>query len=634
MDEKRFEEVTPEDERELGTPEGRTKDETITDREKVESIFENNPENSHWWFRPATVAGIISGIAGAIGNILHVFISNILFGKREQLEIRAAFQRAQRDYSAKADRKKESKENKEQKDERGKQQKDERSNEQENKQKEQKEKEAENQTSHPAKEEEKLDISAETRDYAAEAMMGSPDIQSVFRQLGFAAEPVMHGDEIYLLKKTEEGLTKSVYGMSKMDLLKGDAKSLASAIYAYGSGTKTECAMKAAVTIAASRYLANQEEFKEGQLTGSSMRLSYVGIKTQDGADYLSITGSARGVDAVDLRLNGEVIASLPLEQLVNTPYTAYSEKLMESVSEPNQEFGIGTRDKDRVEVEKAKDGFQVTVLRGEERKALGVYSFQKESDVRKLMQCFKEQDVRVNVQAEKGLQRINPASLAYTIAVLSNPDMQPERNVSEEVLNTYTGKPEADGKPHIYPVHTERGVQLKLFLPDVTGNSYDTLLVNSWQSRNLLTEKDIESLALSIRDANQIVKENRFHVCEGYHREDVLEKGKDDYFNVPIIGVPEVAKEMTRQEYFRDMMNFTSLEVIEEADREAENLFRTAAAPEQPPEQDGFPADRVFTEDQIQPGTNGGEEVYVVGYDPSELEEIGEQMAADEEER
>ena len=60
----------------------------------------------------------------------------------------------------------------------------------------------------------------------------------------------------------------------------------------------------------------------------------------------------------------------------------------------------------------------------------------------------------------------IQPESLAYTLAILTNPDMEIERTLDGMCINPITNEAEPDGKSHIYAVRHNNGVEVKRFFP------------------------------------------------------------------------------------------------------------------------------------------------------------------------
>ena len=105
---------------------------------------------------------------------------------------------------------------------------------------------------------------------AVEKMLSDAQVKDVFARAGLGAEPAGVDDKIYLIRHGDNGLNKSVFAMYKTDLLSGDAKNLASAIYAYDGGDKKNCALKAAMIVAASSYLANSKDFGDAQMKGEN----------------------------------------------------------------------------------------------------------------------------------------------------------------------------------------------------------------------------------------------------------------------------------------------------------------------------------------------------------------------------
>lgn len=57
---------------------------------------------------------------------------------------------------------------------------------------------------------------------------------------------------------------------------------------------------------------------------------------------------------------------------------------------------------------------------------------------------------------------------------------MQPVRNEKNQILNTFTGIPEPDGKAHFFVEHDENGVRFKLYSPQ-EGKEFNDVVLNQY---------------------------------------------------------------------------------------------------------------------------------------------------------
>lgn len=475
-------------------------------------------EDSYRHNLPGKLFGVVAAIAGAFAHIIRTFVVNLIFGSKERYAIRETFQNA---LKTNQPLEKDEKDTKSEKDKDGKQKgKDEQVK------------------GHDKDFSARRTYDKDIRDHAAEALLDDKQIKNVFSKSGMRAIPLKESDEIYLIYKSEEGLQKSIYGMSKTDLLNGDGRSLASALYAYGDGDKIECALKSAMTVAAVQYLANKQKFHEGQLVGDHIRLAYVDVKTERGGESIAVDGSARGNEAVDVFLNGKVVATVTLDQLDN--YNSYKKQLEAAVSkELRAPYQIRIGDKDTITFEHTKNGVSVRCSRPEGIIDLGNYAFKTEADVRYLAKIMQEENIHTAISGKE----YDARDLSFVVGMLSNPDMKPDRNRAGEVLSTFTGEPEAEGGAHLYLKHTDRGVELFYFSPteDLQGNN---ILAGSYHTIQNISNMDVSNLLAAVRDCRELISSN-IYVAENYKRPDLEIEEDKDYFDAPIIGDPKSAQEI-----------------------------------------------------------------------------------------
>ncbi len=575
---------------------------------EIDSIKDENPEKitytddydyaRDWWKYgwPGKIAGVISGVIAVTANLIRVGVVNLLLGKNEQLDIRGTFYRA---LGRREDNKNENKDNKSKNIK--------------------KDSEISKTSNAVLKKEEAIKIPDDIRDSAVDIMMADKDIQKIFQELGLQAEPKTIGEEIYLLKKDSDGLIKSSPAMSKQDLFNGNAENLASALYSYEkNGSKMECAIRAAIAIASIRYIANKEEFMKCQISGNPKHLSSINVKTEFGGEQIDITGSKMAVNAIDITLNGKIISVLPINEVLTNPMKTYDKDILKQI-ENNQKniFSFGT--KDRIILERTENGIAINCMKDNFKDKtvtkvdLGVYKFDTEHDVRELISKLRAEKIHTGFIVDGKTVRTTPSSLAYAIGVMSNPDMIPDRNKDGKVLNTFTGKPEPDGSPHIHIEHTQKGVTLKYFSP-ISNEDYADLGVTGYQSLNLLQENDVEKIVSAVKDIKKEMQSNEF-ICTTYNRNEKENDTKNDYFHVPVIKPQEIDEDTKRNVNFKRILNHQSLE------DEIDVSFEVPTPVEKESLERTENGNIIYTDGQIPPGECGMENAtFVVNYGEKEI--------------
>ena len=126
---------------------------------------------------------------------------------------------------------------------------------------------------------------------------------------------------------------------------------------------------------------------------------------------------------------------------------------------------------------------------------------------------------------------------------MVSNPEMKPSIADNGAYLNPIKGVYEKAGSPHLFLEHTEKGVSLKMFIPQ-NSDSWDTLKIGSWKSFSSLSSQDMTELIGNISEARKAMDETKVSVTD-YDRQLEAKETKVDYFDVPVIGSPAVAEEL-----------------------------------------------------------------------------------------
>lgn len=489
---------------------------------------------------PGKIFGTIAGLGAALAQIIRVTVMNLILGKHEQYAIRDAFMRAFRGVSPELEEQaiKTGKQNDLEMKKDGQEQREPQQAKETTEQAQTGKGSDEIRNADNALEKntswrpDPKDIPEEMTAEAVEKMLSDAQVKDVFARAGLGAEPAGVDDKIYLIRHGDNGLNKSVFAMYKTDLLSGDAKNLASAIYAYDGGDKKNCALKAAMIVAASSYLANSKDFGDAQMKGETPVLSYVHVETPSGAQMITVQGSRSAVNAVDITADGKAVATLPVDTLASRPYQEYGSQILDYINQQEKsELRFGEPG-DEIAVIKTADGVIVRTA-DEYEQDLGIYNFENENDVKKLANRLNDSTVWLD----------DPKATAYAIAAVSNPNMMPAEGDKGIYLNPIKGDYEKAGSSHLFLEHTEKGVSLKLFLPkdDV---SWDMLKIGGWKSFSSLNSKDMMELIRNISEARKAMDETTVSVTD-YDRQLETKETKGDYFDVPVVGTPDVAKEL-----------------------------------------------------------------------------------------
>ena len=487
------------------------------DNEELDDEYEESPENmtlkekaeaegmsvreyiSEVSFRRGPV-GVISGIGfgiiGVIGQAVHVLIKAIVFGEHEKADLWNAFKK----YYALSNNKNLDGDTKEEKD-----------------QEEVKDKGQENNRSEKATEaqertRQQVEYEQDSKDAAMSVMLNNQEIAKAFTNIGLSAESQKGTDHILLFKTEHKGnlnLQKTFCAMSKDDLLNKNANSL---------------------------------------INGEQLELSFATIETKNGAADLSIKTSSEYKDMVDIEYNGVAVASMPVSELTEHSFASYQEKLMGPLNKAAEfvyPIQIGTTD--RITFNRGTDGVVQVEANG---KDLGSYTFETEADVQKLAYKIKANDLH----PATGEKTYNVDALVYTAAVVCNPDMQPVRNEKNQILNTFTGIPEPDGKAHFFVEHDENGVRFKLYSPQ-EGKEFNDVVLNQYVNSQQMYGEQLERLIRSVEEGKTIIKENQY-IDEDYTRENTHEtQTKGTYFDMPIVVSGKDVKETVEEANKEDIL-------------------------------------------------------------------------------
>ena len=131
---------------------------------------------------------------------------------------------------------------------------------------------------------------------------------------------------------------------------------------------------------------------------------------------------------------------------------------------------------------------------------------------------------------------------------------MQPVRNEKNQILNTFTGIPEPDGKAHFFVEHDENGVRFKLYSPQ-EGKEFNDVVLNQYVNSQQMYGEQLERLISSVEEGKTIIKENQY-IDEDYTRENTHEtQTKGTYFDMPIVVSGKDVKETVEEANKEDIL-------------------------------------------------------------------------------
>ena len=164
----------------------------------------------------------------------------------------------------------------------------------------------------------------------------------------------------------------------------------------------------------------------------------------------------------IDIALDGNVIYSISAQQLCNEPFSEYQDKILKSINLQAEKTAILGEELKIVWHNKKNEA----ILYDQNEMQLGTFSFQTTKDVQNLINILKEEEIYPLYKKGEEYIPLKPEAVAFTVGMLTNPDMQIERSEDGLAINPFTGISEPDGKSHLYIEHDECGIKLHTFLP------------------------------------------------------------------------------------------------------------------------------------------------------------------------
>lgn len=360
----------------------------------------------------------------------------------------------------------------------------------------------------------------------AETAINLKPVQDMFSNIGYAAAVTKGDDTVHLLKEMGGTLGITGYGCSKEALLSGDASELAGSLYHANqigkhSSSKLKAALDASLVIAAVMHQCGQED-------GKTVELSNISFPSEDGISNIKVI-SKNG--EAGLYYNGKLTAPVPdlsdPSQITGSVRNNMLAKLTAEQDKCHQTFTIGT-EKKAIEFHKMENSQAVvTYISAEGKKPLGTYNFKEESAIHQLAKDLREAEWDKNRILQPGLiNKLNSRTVAYTVAMVTYPEMEPLVGKSGDYRNAVTGKYEPAGAAHLSISKDTKGIHILKNIPKAGKMEHTEVC----QYASISSIENINELAIQIHKASNEIRHTE-EVIPDYNRA-VLQK--EDNF-VPV---------------------------------------------------------------------------------------------------
>ncbi len=360
-------------------------------------------------------------------------------------------------------------------------------------------------------------------DEIAETAINLNPVQNMFSNIGYAAAVTTGDDTIHLLKEMGGTLGITGYGCSKEALLSGDASELAGSLYhankiGNNSSSKLKAALDALLVTAAVMYQCRQEDEQ-------AVELSNISFPSEDGMSNIKVI--SRNGEA-GLYYNGKLAVPVPdlsdPSQITSTIRSNMFTKLTAELDKCHQTFTIGA-EKKAIEFHKTENNqAAVTYISAEGKKPLGTYDFKKESGIHQLSKDLRESGWDKNRILQPGLiNKLNSRTVAYTVAMVVNPEMEPQIGKNGDYRNVVTGKYEPAGAAYLSILRDNEGIHVLKNIPNAGKMEHTEVC----QYASVSSIKNINELAIQIHKASNEIRHIE-EVIPHYNR--TLLQKKDDF--------------------------------------------------------------------------------------------------------
>lgn len=486
LDETDLEEEEFEEEFEKGS----TEDHISSDKWEQDTFEEAKEfyrrDNGNLVLNPSKIFGTLIGVVAVAAHVIHTFVANVFFGKYEQLAIREAFMRGLGKFGEPGEISTKEKEK--------------------TNTKEQKKSPAHHEEQQTVKKANIPNQVSELTTYQVKnkeievlkGTLNNPYVQHVFALNGCLVDVIPNKDKAFFFEYKDGKVNGAARGFQASEFFTGNLNGMTHAIQELTHVPEIEAAFKSCALRSGMLLLSNEKDIKEALVEN---KLATVNIKTKYGSDTLSFLFDENNSKQVDVVYNGKTITTIDAERLYKEPFENYKKDLLDSVKVKGHRLRL---DKD-VSVSWNNHKNKLTVYIKDSK--LGTFSFTSPKDIQKLADELKRNNVSVLHKKEKMCIPIQPDSLAYTLGILTNPDIKFARTENNKCINPITCIPEQDGKSHIYAVHHERGVELQAYLPTQKGDEKNFKLC-SFTSRNELNANSVREIAACIQETSRILEQ------------------------------------------------------------------------------------------------------------------------------
>ena len=331
-------------------------------------------------------------------------------------------------------------------------------------------------------------------------------------------------------KNSEQVILMDEHGNSlsipKDDIFTGDTDAVAKKIHEmYDGKNKMECMIQASLAIAKIRLL----EGEKGEFSSFTLKTDRGLIETELKIDQM---------DKLAIVCNGKHVLTEETEEIT-------ASKVQESIlsfKERDVKFSMG-----EITVSVGREFTDVYVTSKGEMQRIGCYKFETEQDVTRMIG-----DLQDNTVAAQSLNEmhITPEAISYVTGIITNPEMEYQRNENGNILNPFTGEAEHDGNAHLFyqqdtgtlmmyePNEFEKGVQTEIFevppILEVTADQYNGMIE-------------------AVQTCQLCIKSNVFEVAD-HHREDEQEKNPEQilqenhFFEESLEEAPQLSNEQIHE--------------------------------------------------------------------------------------
>ena len=446
-------------------------------------------DNGNRFLNPSKIIGKLVGIVAVASHVIHNFVANVFFGKYEQLAIREAFMRGLGKLGEPGEiSTKEEEINKNQ----------ENAKEQENTDK----KTAQEYTI------KKADIPNHIIEPPFCAKDGDidilksvfcvPKVQHIFALNGYLADTIKDKNKAFFFEYKDGKANGVARGFHASEFITGNLNGMTKAIQEIDQVSEIEAAFKSCSLHAGMVMLGTEADGRDTNALIGEI-ISTVNIKTAYGSDTISFLVNDK--EQIDVLYNGEKLTSVDAGRFYQEPFINYKKELLDSIPQASKhEIKLSN------DVKISWDDKKNQLFVNKDDVSLGTFSFTSEKDIERLEHELQQNQVSLLHKKGETYIPIQPEALAYTLAVLTNPDMKPERAENGMCINPITHTSEPDGKSHIYVVHHERGVELCAYLPTQKGVEKNFELC-SFASRNELSADSICEIAACIQETSRTLE-------------------------------------------------------------------------------------------------------------------------------